>query len=133
MADVTKAKRGMRNAVGPQPTTTLKPILKKRAAVFPSDFEIPTASELYYASQLSMPKLTNTPWVHSYPTPVGYYSMDNFHMREYMYGSRSSISSRQSSLAWNEEVEIIPALSGSKYNRKPVSRETNVETLCGWC
>ncbi|KAH8551565.1 hypothetical protein BGW37DRAFT_494155 [Umbelopsis sp. PMI_123] len=30
-----------------------------------------------------------------------------------------NIPNRQTSLAWNEEVEVVPALPRSKYNRKP--------------
>ncbi|KAI9287916.1 hypothetical protein BC943DRAFT_317380 [Umbelopsis sp. AD052] len=102
--------------------TVLKPILKKKAATFPPNFDIPSVSELYYASQLSMPKLETmpVPWHHPYAAPMGYYSMDNFHMKDPMYATPSPhVPHRKTSLAWNEEVQVVPALSGTKYNRKP--------------
>jgi hypothetical protein len=128
LSDLLKSKQQYNATAPSRANTTLKPILKKREAVFQSDFDIPDAADLYYASQLSMPKLSSmpVPWVHSYPAPVGYYSLDNFHMREPMYSpapmAAPNVPKKQTSLAWNEEVEVIPALSGSKYNRKPVSK-----------
>ncbi|KAG2175209.1 hypothetical protein INT44_007697 [Umbelopsis vinacea] len=103
--------------------TVLKPILKKKTATFPPNFDIPSVSELYYASQLSMPKLETmpVPWHHPYAAPMGYYSMDNFHMKDPMYATPSPhVPHRKTSLAWNEEVQVVPALSGTKYNRKPL-------------
>jgi hypothetical protein len=110
---------------GDQERIVLKPILKKKTATFPSNFDIPSVSDLYYASQLSMPKLATipVPWHHPYAAPMGYYSMDNFHMKDPMYHAPTAspnVPKRQSSLAWNEEVQVIPVLSGAKYNRKPV-------------
>lgn len=108
-----------------QDRTVLKPILKKKTATFPSNFDVPSVGDLYYASQLSMPKMATmpVPWHHPYPAPMGYYSMDNFHMKDPMYNAPTAspnVPKRQSSLAWNEEVQVMPALSGTKYNRKPV-------------
>ncbi|KAI8578465.1 hypothetical protein K450DRAFT_301105 [Umbelopsis ramanniana AG] len=105
-----------------QQRTVLKPILKKKMATFPPNFDIPSVSDLYYASQLSMPKLETIPWHHPYAAPMGYYSMDNFHMKDPMYHTPTAspnVPQRKSSLAWNEEVQVVPALSGTKYNRKP--------------
>ncbi|CAO3669354.1 unnamed protein product [Umbelopsis vinacea] len=130
VSDLLKSKQQYDATAPSRANTTLKPILKKREAVFQSDFDIPDAADLYYASQLSMPKLSSmpVPWVHSYPAPVGYYSLDNFHMREPMYSpapmAAPNVPKKQTSLAWNEEVEVIPALSGSKYNRKPLANAT---------
>jgi hypothetical protein len=114
-------------------TTTLKPILKQ-ASSFSNDYDIPHMSELYYASQLSMPKLRTmpVPWLHPYPAPTGYYSMDNFHMQDSMSYPEPAYQQgvkRQTSVVWNEEVEIIPALSSSKYNRKPVGHDDNCMTV----
>jgi hypothetical protein len=108
-----------------QDRTVLKPILKKKTATFPLNYDIPSVGDLYYASQLSMPKIATmpVPWHHPYPAPMGYYSMDNFHMKDPMYNAPTAspnVPKRQSSLAWNEEVQVMPALSGTKYNRKPV-------------
>ncbi|KAJ2964434.1 hypothetical protein NQZ79_g665 [Umbelopsis isabellina] len=109
-------------------TAALKPILKK-ASSFSNDYDIPHMSELYYASQLSMPKLKTmpVPWLHPYPAPMGYYSMDNFHIQDSMNYPEPAYQQglkRQTSVVWNEEVEIIPALSSSKYNRKPLDNAT---------